>query len=95
MQRALALAHVRTGAREKAVRALGELQATNDYNCRQWQILVLALPRSGGPLGLTGVWRATLDRVLDDWYERDHERWEWADRVVITELRKQGGRTTR
>jgi hypothetical protein len=92
MVRALALGYVRTGNPGKALPLLAELDAKNDYYARHHQVLILALPKAGGPLGLTRLWRAALVRAIDDWYERDHEVWNWADRVVITELRAQGKR---
>jgi tetratricopeptide (TPR) repeat protein len=90
MLRALALGYVRTGNPGKAGSLLGEMDAKNDYYARHHQVLILALPRAGGPLGLTRLRRAGLVRAIDDWYERDHEVWNWADRLVITELRAQG-----
>jgi hypothetical protein len=90
MLRPLTLGYVRTGAREKAIPPLAALNAGNDYYSRHWQVLVLALPKAGGPIGLTGLWRTSLMRAIDAWYEREQEAIDWTERVIVPELQRQG-----
>jgi hypothetical protein len=86
MVRPLALSYVRTGGPEKAVPRLAGLPAYPDAYARHWQVLVLALPKAGG---LVGLWRAALAAVVDAWYARERERLDWTERVIVPELRKQ------
>lgn len=85
--RPLALAYVRTGTAEKAVPPLVKLNAGHDSYSRDWQVLVLALPRTSGPIGL---WRAALMQIIDNWYAREAAGLDWTERVIVPELRKQG-----
>jgi tetratricopeptide (TPR) repeat protein len=90
MLRPLALAYVRTGVPEKAVPRLAALNAGNDFYSRHWQVWLLAMPKTGGPLGLTGVRRRLLAETIDAWFEREKDNLDWTERVIVPELRKQG-----
>jgi eukaryotic-like serine/threonine-protein kinase len=88
--RPLALAYVRTGAFEKVSRLWTGINEGTDDNNRVWAVRLLAMPKAGGPLGLTGVRRTLMAQAVDHWYAREKDALDWAERVIVTELRNQG-----
>ncbi|HEX3151449.1 MAG TPA: WD40 repeat domain-containing serine/threonine-protein kinase [Gemmataceae bacterium] len=87
--RSLALAYVRIGDHAKAMEVQDKIVWSNDHYSRHWQMLVMELPKSGGPLGSVGFRRTVLVKIIDDWYARESAALDWTERVIVPELRNQ------